>query len=735
MKKVTLLLFSIFHFLQISAQELSADDRLTITQLNRPYTGVFTFNYQGLTSTGYPQFQLNNYGGTPNYVLPTADSTVLGSFTFSGHNGIEKKTVGIFRVRTMENFDSSFNARMDFQIGPNSQQRMTILGSNGNIGIGIDIPEYALDIQRRYGKNAILRLITDHNDSGNAQIIMQTNTNHDDNFHIRKVGINSGGKITNFSIPISNMTLIRNTANSSGMMLGNTGPSPFYLITNNRVGFYMAGDQKIGLGTITPESRLHIKNGDGPSNTIINPIVDVVIEDDDWAYIELKGGSFAGITFNDDNESIHAGMFYDYSRDDLYFKTNGVSSNKRLLIDEDGHVGINIDYPSHHLDVNGQIRMRPGAFIGYVPVSNDHGVMSWSDPNTLGINRLANPESETSIEVGNGNDKNTVRVFSQGNESMTIAPDGKTGLNQNKPTTDLHVKQSEETIVGGTGGITLEESTNSNKTWRLFHSGRYLSFNQGKTRVSCINPTDGTWIRFINKDVTNNISEMASVLDKVMKLKPLFYELNSDNRKRIGMQAEITQTVFPEIVHEGENGELGMDYSASGIIAIKAIQEQQTIIENQADELNKIKEENEALKDYLIQELKSKDEKINALIEKIEHIEKGLASCCLDAPSQPTTHESNVVSNKITDAPILEQNAPNPFNQETIINYYLPKNSESATIIFSDLNGKVLKSVDINHSGFGQVKLNARELAPGTYVYSLFIHGKRIDSKQMVLVK
>ncbi|MCP4088439.1 MAG: hypothetical protein GY746_01405, partial [Gammaproteobacteria bacterium] len=46
----------------------------------------------------------------------------------------------------------------------------------------------------------------------------------------------------------------------------------------------------------------------------------------------------------------------------------------------DTKVGIGTSAPTNKLDVNGSIRMRNGAFSGYVPVSDINGVMTWTDP-------------------------------------------------------------------------------------------------------------------------------------------------------------------------------------------------------------------------------------------------------------------------------------------------------------------------------------------------------------------
>jgi hypothetical protein len=81
----------------------------------------------------------------------------------------------------------------------------------------------------------------------------------------------------------------------------------------------------------------------------------------------------------------------------------------------------------------------------------------------------------------------------------------------------------------------------------------------------------------------------------------------------------------------------------------------------------------------------------------------------------------------------LYQNSPNPFNQTTLINYYVPESSGSAVIQVIDMNGKMIKSVSLNSKGNGQLTLETSQLTAGAYTYSLFIDGNLIDTKKMIL--
>ncbi len=83
----------------------------------------------------------------------------------------------------------------------------------------------------------------------------------------------------------------------------------------------------------------------------------------------------------------------------------------------------------------------------------------------------------------------------------------------------------------------------------------------------------------------------------------------------------------------------------------------------------------------------------------------------------------------------LEQNIPNPFNRSTTINYILPQQYSSAQIIITDKSGKVLKQVNTSGNGKGSIIVDAATLASGAYQYSLYVDGKFMDAKQMILTK
>jgi hypothetical protein len=108
--------------------------------------------------------------------------------------------------------------------------------------------------------------------------------------------------------------------------------------------------------------------------------------------------------------------------------------------------------------------------------------------------------------------------------------------------------------------------------------------NAGKGRFQFWN---GAYAVFSDARLKKNVQPMRAVLPALSGLEAVSYEMknnNPDHQRTIGMIAQDVQKVFPEMVRsvaplnkEGKHGaaSLVMDYSRFGVIAIKALQEQE----------------------------------------------------------------------------------------------------------------------------------------------------------------
>ena len=56
----------------------------------------------------------------------------------------------------------------------------------------------------------------------------------------------------------------------------------------------------------------------------------------------------------------------------------------------------------------------------------------------------------------------------------------------------------------------------------------------------------------------------------------------------------------------------------------------------------------------------------------------------------------------------------------------------NAQLLFYDMNGRIIKQVEINERGNGKLTVYGENLQKGIYTYSLIADGKLIATKKMV---
>ena len=85
---------------------------------------------------------------------------------------------------------------------------------------------------------------------------------------------------------------------------------------------------------------------------------------------------------------------------------------------------------------------------------------------------------------------------------------------------------------------------------------------------------------------------------------------------------------------------------------------------------------------------------------------------------------------------LLFQNYPNPFNPKTVINYNLRTGSYIIIKIYDAL-GKELSTLvnQKQNAGTYKVDFDGSGLSSGVYFYTMFVNGKRIETKKMMLLK
>ncbi len=198
----------------------------------------------------------------------------------------------------------------------------------------------------------------------------------------------------------------------------------------------------------------------------------------------------------------------------------------------------------------------------------------------------------------------TDRLFVIGNgtadnarsNALTMLKNGNTVLGGNDPGGyRLKVVQT------GAYGIDLENTNGDDWEWwvrgdaylGLYHNGLKGTFDDAS----------GIYTALSDARLKTAIVAMPSVMDRVMQLRPSQYQYKQDaqGRQYLGFLAQEVEPLFPELVRRPDpNSEresyYTLDYSGFGIVAIKAVQEQQQLIEAQQAEIEALKTEVEQLR-------------------------------------------------------------------------------------------------------------------------------------------
>ena len=301
---------------------------------------------------------------------------------------------------------------------------------------------------------------------------------------------------------------------------------------------------------------------------------------------------------------------------DLVFKTENI---ERLRIQQGnaatGYIGINNNNPGARLDVRGgasssnyALRVQNTSQTNFGVRDDGHVYVG----DELGIG-TSEPEAEIHIQKGLNarliveGTAATIRRRLEIGTSVTGSGPSVSFLKMNNPLQDLvfitnnavqaerfRFKDNGQMILGESGGGALLP----NGTARLTVYGDIFSSGD-ITATGTIGPSDGRFKK--------NIKNINSGLDIVLGLRPVTYQWKNaytrgkgmdTHKKYYGFVSQEVEKVFPETVVRKEvmieNEKISdfrfINQTNFTPILVKALQEQQALIENQSNEINKLKE-------------------------------------------------------------------------------------------------------------------------------------------------
>jgi len=117
----------------------------------------------------------------------------------------------------------------------------------------------------------------------------------------------------------------------------------------------------------------------------------------------------------------------------------------------------------------------------------------------------------------------------------------------------------------------------------------------------------------------------------------------------------------------------------------------------------------------MIEAIKELNGDLKVLKDENSELTAQLNSCCNNTFKNLT---SDNISSSIV-KPVLYQNIPNPFSDNTEISFVIPESTINAMLYIFDMNGKQIKSFQINERNSSNLIINGNELEAGMYLYTL----------------
>ncbi len=255
-----------------------------------------------------------------------------------------------------------------------------------------------------------------------------------------------------------------------------------------------------------------------------------------------------------------------------------------------------------------------------------------------------------------------------------------------------------------------------------------------------------------------NITPITNLDSLLMAIQPVSFDflhtgnaarLNLPEGLRFGLLAQQLEPIFPGLVqeatHPAEYDSVGIELAPS--FTYKVVDMTQLIpilVYDVQKKSGQLAEQQQQIQ-YLTSENESQDSTINLLNDRLTQLEN-----CLSAllPTLCSMNQSLIESNSIEEQEavraqlnvklsdrsslVIDQNVPNPFAEQTVINFSIPATVQKAQIHFYNGEGRLIQSVDIVERGAGSLIVFGSDLSSGIYTYTLIADGQVVATKKMM---
>jgi len=567
-----------------------------------------------------------NYDGSINFSTfsgEVASIRAVAAVDFTGTNGAN--TDLLFYTNSVSPADGSPVS--------GGSEKMRIL-ANGNVGIGTTSPSATFSVANTtiinsngtggWGSSANYGFFTWDGGTVNAAIMKGQNgknfhlgaSNRNNDLTIKTTGdigigigdasptakleiYNSGGTVLNVTGSQGQLFSVTDDLSGSIFAVADISGVPIFDVNSSGVSYF---DGTVGIGESAPDELLHIK-GDA----------------DVYAKIEYTGNG-------SNTPADHAGLILSHGRSTWYLHNKysagsgvvgsfsiadtGGTNALVILSTANNHVGIGTDNPSQKLDVVGNLEINGTSYLnGNVDILYRFG--------NKGTNQGIQFEAPTTALQTSRIDSDALSFYFGGTsgtgEVMRMKENGEVGINETNPSATLHLTALSSSgvpfkLVGDSATTTVQQlirteqySTSITAWYNIVCEAKNSSNNIVSTfiveRDGDVKNANNVYGQISDIRLKENILDATPKLEDIKKLKVKNFNFIGDELKQIGLIAQEVEEIFPGLVKEdvqpGPDGTKGgvyksVKYSIFVPMIIKAMQEQQEIIEDLKTRLTKL---------------------------------------------------------------------------------------------------------------------------------------------------
>jgi hypothetical protein len=343
---------------------------------------------------------------------------------------------------------------------------------------------------------------------------------------------------------------------------------------------------KVGIGTTSPETLVHIKAADtvtgvlkieGGKNTVtsngeINAQLDFGSNDASVNNTGNVAGRIASVTSENNGSSVDMTF-------STFLQSDSPPLSEKMRITDNGKMGIGLTNPNDYYSFATDLVIGGSSNRGMTIVSDttSQGSIYWAD-GTSG-------DSQYRGYLIYDHSLDAMRLGTAGTERMRITSAGQLLVGATSSPAASYLFGYNDT--NSCFVRTQNNSTSSYNPFAIFHAN-------STSQIGSINCTNTATVYNTSSDyrLKENIQPLENGLERLNTLKPVKFDWKNEDTSSEGFIAHEVQEIFSDAVTGEKDGEdmQGMDYGRITPLLVKAIQEQQEQIEQLKAEVQTLKE-------------------------------------------------------------------------------------------------------------------------------------------------